>query len=195
MMPMTHDLTSVTNNISVRTQKLANGEHHPQPSKLKVAQKGGSTSNLNTKLSSSSRGISPIYPGRSATVELSIKNKTEQAKGITAQSGGTPISGGEQPHRVAFNPMNHGGQLSSTANHHAARTGSAPKVRTRTPNTATSGVDKNGGGSTPSSQSNLMLRNSSGLHHNLQNSNSGVLGTKDSNAKNMLNSYRHGPVK
>ena len=77
MMPMTHDLTSVTNNISVRTQKLANGEQHSQPSKLKVAQKGGSTSNLNTKLSSSSRGISPIYPGKSATVELSIKNKTE----------------------------------------------------------------------------------------------------------------------
>lgn len=114
-MPMTHDLTSVTNNISVRTQKLAHGagEHHPQPSKLKVAQKGGgSTGNLNTKLTSSSnaRGISPIYPSKNATVELSIKNKTESSsKGFTAQSGGTPISGGDQPHRVAFNPMSHGG--------------------------------------------------------------------------------------
>jgi len=70
-MPMTSDLTNFTNNISVRSNKTA------QEKNLKVGHKGVSPS---TKLSTSTRGISPNFNAKPMTtpVELSIKNKNDQ---------------------------------------------------------------------------------------------------------------------
>lgn len=89
----------------------------------------------------------------------------------------------------------------SAQSHQVTRPGSAPKVRTRTPNgPGTDSKTATQNSSTPSSaQQNLMLRNtgsSSGLHNQttLQNSNSGTIGSKDA-SKNIMNSFRNGPVK
>lgn len=120
--------------MSVRSNKVnAANTSEGHPVKLKVASSKGGNSSANTKLSSSTRGVSPIYPNKSATVELSIKNKSmppDQQFGYANQNS-TPISGNENPHRVAFNPLN----VHNSSHNNVPKNNTAPKVRTRTPNT------------------------------------------------------------